>query len=149
MYGHTHPDFPDDPTKWEPLFTPFGDEEYQCRGIHCAKCRQLVPKHGHVNKVAFWCAKFAAEMIPPGEERDAARQWGYLAGLWHDLGKFATEAFMSPDKTKSRPANQPTIPHLEQAFDSYISNLTATANKTNPTLVNPARTCLANSPLQT
>ena len=91
IYGHTHPDFPDDPTKWEPLFTPFGDEEYQCRGIHCAKCRQLVPKHGHVNKVAFWCAKFAAEMFPPGENRDAARQWGYLAGLWHDLGKFAPE----------------------------------------------------------
>ncbi|HLS28059.1 MAG TPA: CRISPR-associated endonuclease Cas3'', partial [Opitutales bacterium] len=48
--------------------------------------------HGHLNKVAYWSAKFACEMFPPGSaEAAAARDWGYLAGLWHDLGKFAPE----------------------------------------------------------
>lgn len=46
--------------------------------------------HGHLNKVAWWTAKFAGEMFPAGsEEAKATQQWGYLAGLWHDLGKFA------------------------------------------------------------
>ncbi len=49
------------------------------------------PKHGHLNKVAWWTAKFASEMFPPGTSREAAREWGYLTGLWHDLGKFAPE----------------------------------------------------------
>jgi len=30
-------------------------------------------------------------MFPPGDDREAARQWAYLAGLWHDLGKFSPE----------------------------------------------------------
>jgi len=30
-------------------------------------------------------------MFPEGETRETARQWGYLTGLWHDLGKFAPE----------------------------------------------------------
>jgi CRISPR-associated endonuclease/helicase Cas3 len=30
-------------------------------------------------------------MFPPGPDRDAAWESGYLAGLWHDLGKFAPE----------------------------------------------------------
>ncbi|WP_353564967.1 CRISPR-associated endonuclease Cas3'' [Haloferula sargassicola] len=47
------------------------------------------PQHGHLNKVAYWTARFAADMFPPGPNRDAAHPWGYLAGLWHDLGKFA------------------------------------------------------------
>ena len=24
-YAHTHPDYPETPSRWEPLFTPFGD----------------------------------------------------------------------------------------------------------------------------
>ena len=48
------------------------------------------PKHGHLNKVASWTAKFAEAMFPPGsEDAQAAFQWGYSTGLWHDLGKFA------------------------------------------------------------
>ena len=45
--------------------------------------------HGHLNKVAWWTTKFAEEMFPAGSaEAKSARQWGYLAGLWHDLGKY-------------------------------------------------------------
>ncbi len=90
-YAHTHPDFPNDPEKWELLFTPFGDGLGECQHETCDECRALLSDHGHLNKVAFWTAKFAAEMFPPGPDRDAAHQWGYLTGLWHDLGKFAPE----------------------------------------------------------
>jgi CRISPR-associated endonuclease/helicase Cas3 len=76
---------------WEPLFTPFGNGEGDCQRGSCQKCEQMDPKHGHLNKVAFWTAKFAAEMFPPGSDRDIAHQWGYLAGLWHDLGKYSPE----------------------------------------------------------
>jgi hypothetical protein len=90
-YAHTHPDFPDDPSKWEPLFTPFGDGENECQRKNCQKCEFLDSNHGHLNKVAFWTAKFASEMFPPDSaESKSVHQWGYLAGLWHDLGKFAS-----------------------------------------------------------
>jgi len=78
-------------SEWEHLFTPFGDGADQCRGRDCKRCRSLDPRHGHLNKVAWWAANFAAEMFPPGLDRDAAWRWGYLAGLWHDLGKFAPD----------------------------------------------------------
>ena len=89
-YAHTLPDFPNDPEKWEPLFTAFGDLEEQCQRKACKKCEHLEPDHGHLNKVAFWAAKFASEMFAPDStEAKSAWNWGYLAGLWHDLGKFA------------------------------------------------------------
>jgi len=92
FYAHTHPEFPDDSSKWEPLFTPFGDGDGECRSRECWRCRRLEPYHGHLNKVAWWSAKFASEMFPAGsKESEAAWQWGWLAGLWHDLGKFAPE----------------------------------------------------------
>lgn len=48
--------------------------------------------HGHLNKVAYWTAKFASQMFPANsDESKSAHQWGYLTGLWHDLGKFAPE----------------------------------------------------------
>jgi CRISPR-associated endonuclease/helicase Cas3 len=90
MHAHTHPDFPTDPSRWEPLFTPFGVTENQCQRETCEKCRLLEPNHGHLNKVAWWTAKFASEMFAPDSpEAKSAWDWGYLAGLWHDLGKFA------------------------------------------------------------
>lgn len=76
--------------EWEPLFTPFGDGPDECQRESCKKCEDLEPNHGHLNKVAWWCAKFAAEMFSPGPDRDAASQWGCLAGLWHDLEKLCT-----------------------------------------------------------
>jgi len=88
-YAHTHPDFPGDPSKWELLFTPFGNAAAECQRESCQKCFSLDPAHGHLNKVAFWTAKFTADMFAPdSEEAKSAHHWGYLAGLWHDLGKY-------------------------------------------------------------
>ena len=87
FYAHTLKDHA--PKDWEPLFTPLGPGADECQGSECTKCESLEPRHGHLNKVAWWTAKFAAEMFPPGPNREAAHQWGYIAGLWHDLGKFA------------------------------------------------------------
>jgi CRISPR-associated endonuclease/helicase Cas3 len=86
FYAHTLENQPIE--KWEPLFSA---DCPALKGEPCSLCESLAPAHGHLNKVAWWTAKFAAEMFPPGPDRDAARQWGYLAGLWHDLGKFAPE----------------------------------------------------------
>lgn len=96
-YAHTLEGRP--PSDWEPLFTAFGTADPDAPteacsgrdGAPCPHCEAMAPYHGHLNKVAWWSAKFAADMFPPGPDRDAARQWGYLAGLWHDLGKFARE----------------------------------------------------------
>ncbi|MCF7674646.1 MAG: CRISPR-associated helicase Cas3' [Akkermansiaceae bacterium] len=52
----------------------------------------MAPNHGHLNKVAYWSGRFAAAMFPSDTpEFTTAHQWGTLAGLWHDLGKFAPE----------------------------------------------------------
>lgn len=96
-YAHTLPNRP--PDDWEPLFTPWHDRPGRdpaaaCSGRNaapCKHCQHLAPQHGHLNKVAHLASRFAAEMFPPGPDRDAAKQWGYLAGLWHDLGKFAPD----------------------------------------------------------
>jgi CRISPR-associated endonuclease/helicase Cas3 len=90
-YAHTHPAFPEAShaaEHWEPLFTPFGDTAESCQGRDCPKCRELLPQHGHLNKVAWWTAEYAARMFPEGsKDAELAREWGYLAGLWHDVGK--------------------------------------------------------------
>jgi CRISPR-associated endonuclease/helicase Cas3 len=79
-------------SEWEPLFTPFGPGENECQHNTCKACADLEPQHGHLNKVAYHTARFAAEMFPENsEESKSAHQWGYLTGLWHDLGKFAPE----------------------------------------------------------
>lgn len=95
VYAHTHPQFPaaaDSFSHWEPLFTSFGDDPVaQCLRAQCEKCRELESRHGHLNKVGYWCATFAARMFGEGPDREVAWQWGYLTGLWHDLGKFAPE----------------------------------------------------------
>ncbi len=89
FYAHTDPKS-SNPADWEPLFTPFGDGEEECAGHSCKKCARLERNHGHLNKVAWWTAKFAEEMFPvQSAEAKAAREWGWVAGLWHDLGKFA------------------------------------------------------------
>lgn len=81
-----------DSSTWEPLFTPFGPGVNDCQRDTCKACADLEPQHGHLNKVAYHTAQFAAEMFPENsEESKSAHQWGYLTGLWHDLGKFAPE----------------------------------------------------------
>lgn len=86
-YAHTDLNS-SDKCDWEPLFT---SDCPALTGGDCAECERLDRFHGHLNKVAWWTAKFAVEMFPPGPDREAAWHWGYLAGLWHDLGKFAPE----------------------------------------------------------
>lgn len=49
--------------RWEPLYTGTGE--------------------GHLERVALLAGQFA--------EKFGAREWGTLAGLWHDLGKFSPE----------------------------------------------------------
>lgn len=97
FYAHST----DDSTKenWEPLFTPFGEvdtnqPQLACGGKDggpCEHCENMAPMHGHLNKVAYWTGKFAADMFPNKSDKENAYQWGYLAGLWHDLGKFAPD----------------------------------------------------------
>jgi CRISPR-associated endonuclease/helicase Cas3 len=86
-YAHTLEGRPS--SEWEPLFTPFGEGPEECQREICEECQRLEPNHGHLNKVAWWTAKFASEMFAPDSlEAKSAGNWGYLAGLWHDLGKF-------------------------------------------------------------
>ena len=90
-YAHTknNPDGTPAPEKeWEPLFS---EDCETLKGGKCEKCKALNPQHGHLNKVAYLAGKSAAEMFAEGSDRETARQWGFLAGLWHDLGKFAPE----------------------------------------------------------
>ncbi len=107
-FSHTHPEHPDpeDAEKyWEPLFTPLGENENECQREACQKCERMEPMHGHLNKVAYWTAKYVSEMFPANSaEAKAGHQWGYVAGLWHDLGKFAPEwqAYLA---SKSDPHN--------------------------------------------
>lgn len=91
FYAHSLKDRPIE--EWEPLFTPFGEGEHECKKYpKCELCKTMHPKHGHLNKVAWWTAKFAEDMFPEGsEEAKLASEWGYLTGLWHDLGKFSKE----------------------------------------------------------
>jgi len=97
FYAHTLENEP--PEKWEPLFSA---DCPALTGEKCTLCASLDPFHGHLNKVAWWTARFAAQMFPPGPDREAAHQWGYLAGLWHDLGKFAPK-WQEYLKSKSDP----------------------------------------------
>jgi len=86
FYAHTAPG---ETANWELLFTG-GCAALE--GGECEACERLDPKHGHLNKVAWWSAKFCERMFPSGSpEATAARRWGYLTGLWHDFGKFALE----------------------------------------------------------
>lgn len=81
---------------WEPLFTSFAEiSTNACTGhldVACPDCVNLTPQHGHLNKVASLAGKFAAEMLPSDHiNHPRLLQWGFLVGLWHDLGKFSNE----------------------------------------------------------
>lgn len=74
---------------WEPLFTA---DCPALTGSQCEACASLDSKHGHLNKVASWTAKFSEQMFHSGSpQAEANHRWGYLAGLWHDLGKFSDD----------------------------------------------------------
>lgn len=77
---------------WEPLFTTFQrTNQHYCQGENCPDCIKMLQHHGHLNKVAWWSSHFAGGIAVSVEECRILGQWGYLAGLWHDLGKFSTE----------------------------------------------------------
>lgn len=64
-YAHTKqkPDGSPAPlSEWEPLFTHLGNHPEDCAGKNCVRCKQLDPRHGHLNKVAWWTAKFATSL---------------------------------------------------------------------------------------
>ncbi|MCH6257830.1 CRISPR-associated endonuclease Cas3'' [Puniceicoccaceae bacterium K14] len=90
FYAHTRtcPDGkPLAKSEWEPLFS---QDCETLNGGFCQKCAGLDPKHGHLNKVSYLAGRFAEEMFKPGStDAKAAKEWGRLIGLWHDLGKFA------------------------------------------------------------
>jgi hypothetical protein len=71
-YAHTDPES-NDRARWEPLFTP---DCKALKGQHCEECERLDRFHGHLNKVAWWTAKFAAAMFPPGMVPKPAPQRG-------------------------------------------------------------------------
>ena len=95
FYAHSKRQPDDKPApvcEWEPLFTHFGEDIHDhCQGETCQQCENLKIQHGHLNKVAWWSAKFTADMFNKGMVRDAITQWGRLSGLWHDLGKYSIE----------------------------------------------------------
>ncbi len=86
-YAHTLPGQPKE--QWEPLFTRFGEGADKCQGEDCRKCKNLEPNHGHLNKVAFLAAHYAANMFSNGELKKLTHEWGYFTGLLHDLGKYS------------------------------------------------------------
>lgn len=45
--------------EWEILFTPFGESPELCHRDDCPACETIAQEHGHLNKVAWWTAKFA------------------------------------------------------------------------------------------
>jgi CRISPR-associated endonuclease/helicase Cas3 len=113
FYAHTREGESDE--NWEPLYTPIGPAEEECQGKSCGKCARLDPMHGHLNKVAFLAGRFAEEMFPAGSgEASAAGEWGRLAGLWHDLGKFSKE-FQS---------------YLAKAEDPHVSEMSGKVDHT-------------------
>ena len=126
-YAHTLPGKTEE--QWEPLFTAFGEAADECQRERCKKCEEMHPDHGHLNKVAFWTAKFASEMFLANiPESTNAHQWGYLTGFWHDLGKFSVE-FQNRLKGSALPVDHSTagaIHSLEiKSFGPLISYLIA------------------------
>ncbi len=55
-YAHSAPDG----SAWEPLFS---ENCPALKGDPCEQCERLDRFHGHLNKVAWWTAKFAEEPI--------------------------------------------------------------------------------------
>ena len=85
---------------WEPLFSAACPA---LEGAFCERCDAMQPGHGHLNKVGWLAGRFAADMFAAGsEDAEIIRQWAWLAGLWHDLGKYS-KAFQDYLKTASKP----------------------------------------------
>lgn len=87
FYAHTDPKTADQ-NLWEPLFTE--GKKLISKEWHPLINHRL--SFGHLNKVAKLCSEFAQSMFATDDSNAAiVGKWGELAGLWHDLGKFAPE----------------------------------------------------------
>ena len=102
-YAHTKADksgAPLPPEHWEPLFSAACPA---LEGAPCKRCAAMEARHGHLNKVAWLAGRFAADMFANGsKEAEIIQKWAWLAGLWHDLGKYSG-AFQNYLKTASKP----------------------------------------------
>lgn len=113
-FAHSDPEAPGLVARFEPLFA------LDCSALsggHCSACETLERRHGHLNKVAWWTARFTAGLFVSGSaDSEAARQWGYLAGLWHDLGKFAPlwQQYLL-DKSGASPQIRGPVPTIDHA----------------------------------
>jgi len=71
--------------EWEELYTACTSLDCNGLGGKCSDC-------GHLDRVARLTQSVASQMFAPcTEESKSAAEWGYLNGIWHDLGKFASE----------------------------------------------------------
>lgn len=119
-YAHTLPEHTDNPELWEPLFTRFGKERDECQGKECTACAGLHPRHGHLNKVAWRTARFASEMFSSNSSSSSAWDWGCIAGLWHDLGKFDPK-WQTYLKAKALGAPVETVDHSTAGAKHAVS----------------------------
>jgi CRISPR-associated endonuclease/helicase Cas3 len=79
IYAHTLKDRPS--SEWEPLYVEgcTGEPDQCAHPGHC----------GHANRVALLAERFASAF--------GAGDWGRLAGLWHDLGKYSQALQSNPN----------------------------------------------------
>jgi len=104
FYAHTktRPDGKPAPqSEWEPLFTPFGQSPEACHQESCEKCQRLVPNHGHLNKVAWWTAKFAEEMFA-ADSPDAKSAWPGTGATSQDFGMISVSSHLNGKPTSSQ-----------------------------------------------
>lgn len=71
--------------EWEELYTACASLDCNGLGRKCSDC-------GHLDRVARLTQSFESQMFAPDtEDSKSSVEWGYLTGIWHDLGKFAPE----------------------------------------------------------
>lgn len=124
---------------WEPLFTAFGEEPAECQRDRCETCKNLDPHHGHLNKVAYWTARFAAEMFPPGsaDAQSVFIPWGEKGkALEEELRKLVMQG-RSPNRSHYRRAQQFTVQVYEHESLTLKPSLTLLFDEAIAILIHP------------
>ena len=120
FYAHTREGHP--PATWEPLYTPISQKDRAHpvdfskaqQGEEFKKCHDMNPQHGHLNKVAYWTARFAKKLGIGQKDHHLLENWAYYTGLLHDLGKFSHE-FQERLKKLSDPHCQETVERVNHS----------------------------------